>query len=174
MLARHDGIIVLVAGAIPGEHVRARVERRTRSVIFARVEDVLEPSDARRPGVADPSCGGMDYAHIAYPGQLRCKREVLVDALQRIGRISVPIDLPIAGSPEHCLRRLRDFIDAGIDEPVLSMVGPPAMCAFGGAQLDTLYVTSIRPGGDLSDQPLAGGVFALRPGVRGIAEAFAV
>ena len=37
----------------------------------------------------------------------------------------------IAGSPEHCLRRLRDFIDAGIDEPVLSLVGPPAMCAFG-------------------------------------------
>ena len=36
----------------------------------------------------------------------------------------------IAGSPEHCLRRLRDFIDAGIDEPVLGLVGPPAMCAF--------------------------------------------
>jgi 5,10-methylenetetrahydromethanopterin reductase len=36
----------------------------------------------------------------------------------------------IAGSPEHCLRRLRDFIDAGIDEPVLSLVGTPAMCAF--------------------------------------------
>ena len=104
MLARHDGIIVLVAGAIPGEHVRARVERKTKSVIFARVEDVLEPSDARRPGVADPACGGMDYAHIAYPGQLRCKREVLVDALQRIGRISVPVDLPVAGSPEQGYR----------------------------------------------------------------------
>jgi len=46
----------------------------------------------------------------------------------------------------------------------------PAMCAFGGPKLDTLFVTSIRPGGDLSDQPLAGGVFALRPGTQGIAE----
>jgi 5,10-methylenetetrahydromethanopterin reductase len=36
----------------------------------------------------------------------------------------------IAGSPEHCLRRLRDFIDAGIDEPVLSLVGTPEKCAF--------------------------------------------
>jgi 5,10-methylenetetrahydromethanopterin reductase len=36
----------------------------------------------------------------------------------------------IAGSPAHCLRRLRDFIDAGIDEPVPSLVGTPAMCAF--------------------------------------------
>jgi 5,10-methylenetetrahydromethanopterin reductase len=36
----------------------------------------------------------------------------------------------IAGSPEHCKRRLRDFIDAGLDEPVLSLVGSPENCAF--------------------------------------------
>ena len=35
----------------------------------------------------------------------------------------------IAGSPEHCLRRLRDFVDAGLDEPVLSLVGSPEQCA---------------------------------------------
>ncbi len=51
-------------------------------------------------------------------------------------------------------------------------VKKPTMCAFGGAGLDTLFVSSIRPDGiDLSDQPLAGGVFALRPGVRGLPEA---
>jgi sugar lactone lactonase YvrE len=34
-----------------------------------------------------------------------------------------------------------------------------------------LFVTSIRPAGvDLADQPLAGGVFALQPGVKGLAE----
>jgi sugar lactone lactonase YvrE len=44
------------------------------------------------------------------------------------------------------------------------------MCAFGGRDLDTLFVTSIRPAGDLSDQPLAGGVFALQPGVKGLEE----
>jgi len=36
----------------------------------------------------------------------------------------------IAGAPDHCLRRLRDFIDAGLDEPVLSLVGPLERCAF--------------------------------------------
>lgn len=50
-------------------------------------------------------------------------------------------------------------------------VKKPAMCTFGGKDLDTLYVTSIRPDGvDLSDQPLAGGLFACRPGVQGIDE----
>lgn len=54
-------------------------------------------------------------------------------------------------------------------------VKKPAMCAFGGAGLDTLFVTSIRPEGiDLSDQPLAGGLFALRPGVCGLPEAACV
>ncbi len=57
-------------------------------------------------------------------------------------------------------------LDRSLEVPVKK----PAMCAFGGAGLDTLFVTSIRPGGDLTDQPLAGGVFALRPGVRGLGE----
>ena len=58
-----------------------------------------------------------------------------------------------------------------LDRSLRLPVKKPAMCAFGGAGLDTLYVTSIRPAGiDLSDQPLAGGVFALRPGVRGLPE----
>ena len=59
-----------------------------------------------------------------------------------------------------------------LDQSLPVPVKKPAMCAFGGAGLDTLFVTSIRPEGvDLSDQALAGGVFALRPGVRGLPEA---
>lgn len=58
-----------------------------------------------------------------------------------------------------------------LDRSLAVPVKKPAMCAFGGAGLDTLFVTSIRPEGiDLSDQPLAGGVFALRPGVCGLPE----
>ena len=61
--------------------------------------------------------------------------------------------------------------DGKLDRSLAVPVKKPAMCAFGGAGLDTLFVTSIRPEGvDLSDQPLAGGVFALRPGVRGLPE----
>jgi sugar lactone lactonase YvrE len=50
-------------------------------------------------------------------------------------------------------------------------VKKPTLCAFGGADLSTLYVASIRPSGDVSDQPLAGGVFAFEGlGVQGMAE----
>lgn len=61
--------------------------------------------------------------------------------------------------------------DGRLDRSLAVPVKKPAMCAFGGAGLDTLFVTSIRPDGvDLSDQPMAGGLFALRPGVRGLPE----
>ncbi|MDT3722334.1 SMP-30/gluconolactonase/LRE family protein [Pseudomonas oryzihabitans] len=60
--------------------------------------------------------------------------------------------------------------DGRLDRSLAVPVKKPAMCAFGGCNLDTLFVTSIRPGGDLSDQPLAGGLFALNPGVQGLAE----
>ncbi|QHI97700.1 SMP-30/gluconolactonase/LRE family protein [Xylophilus rhododendri] len=60
--------------------------------------------------------------------------------------------------------------DGRLDRSLALPVKKPAMCAFGGAGLDTLFVTSIRPAGDLSEQPLAGGVFALRPGVQGLPE----
>ncbi len=64
------------------------------------------------------------------------------------------------------------FTPAGkLDRSLALPVKKPAMCAFGGPGLDTLYVTSIRPDNvDLADQPLAGGVFALHPGVRGLPE----
>jgi sugar lactone lactonase YvrE len=50
-------------------------------------------------------------------------------------------------------------------------VAKPAMCAFGGADLDVLYVTSILPATVAADAPgLNGAVFALKPGVRGVPE----
>ncbi|MDP1740787.1 SMP-30/gluconolactonase/LRE family protein [Polaromonas sp.] len=61
--------------------------------------------------------------------------------------------------------------DGQLDRSLAVPVKKPAMCAFGGSGLDTLFVTSIRPDGvDLSDQPLAGGLFSLQPGVRGLPE----
>lgn len=49
----------------------------------------------------------------------------------------------------------------------------PTSCAFGGGSLEMLFITSARKGlqgTDLAGQPLAGGLFAVDPGVRGIAE----
>jgi tRNA/tmRNA/rRNA uracil-C5-methylase (TrmA/RlmC/RlmD family) len=104
MLARHDGQVVLVAGAIPGERVRARIERANKGMAFATTLIVLKPSSARRETVGDPLCGGNVYAHVAYAEQAAIKRDVLRDALRHGGRIEWPGDLPVSPSPEHGYR----------------------------------------------------------------------
>src|SRR4051812_50061669 len=70
MIARHEGQILLVAGAIPGERVNARIERVEKRLAFAFTTSVLEPSPDRREA-HDLLCGGCVYAHIAYQRQGR-------------------------------------------------------------------------------------------------------
>ena len=100
-------------------------------------------------------------------------RRLFVDMHQHLGRPDgAAVDADgcywICGNDAGLIHR---FTPAGTLDRSLSVpVKKPAMCAFGGADLSTLFVTSIRPGGDLADQPLAGGVFALRPGVQGLPE----
>ena len=60
--------------------------------------------------------------------------------------------------------------DGRLDYSLPVPVKKPTMCAFGGSQMDTLFVASIRPGDDHDPQSLAGGVFALNPGVKGLPE----
>ncbi|WP_213939142.1 SMP-30/gluconolactonase/LRE family protein [Pseudomonas sp. dw_612] len=60
--------------------------------------------------------------------------------------------------------------DGRLDRSLAVPVKKPTMCAFGGSRLDTLFVTSIRLGDDHDEQSLAGGVFALNPGVKGLPE----
>lgn len=113
MLARHDGRIVLVAGAIPGERVRARVERRVKQTILASVSEVLESSPHRRVPFCDPRCGGLAYAHVAIAHQPVLKADVVADAFRRIAGITVapPIVWP---SPEEGYRlRARLHIQGG-------------------------------------------------------------
>jgi 23S rRNA (uracil1939-C5)-methyltransferase len=100
MIARHDGQIVLIGGAIPGERVRARVERLGKGVAYAQTTDVESASADRRDVAGDPLCGGCLYAHVAYPRQLDIKSQVIADAFHRIGRMPLRDAVTVAASPE--------------------------------------------------------------------------
>jgi 23S rRNA (uracil1939-C5)-methyltransferase len=114
MIARHEGQVVLVSGAIPGEHVLARVERVDRRVVLASVVDVIEAASDRRPAYADPLCGGCVYSHIAYPRQLLLKAAIVEDAFARIGKVPIERAVDVAGSPERAYRmRARFHVSGG-------------------------------------------------------------
>jgi sugar lactone lactonase YvrE len=61
--------------------------------------------------------------------------------------------------------------DGKLDQSLAVPTAKPAMCAFGGDNLDTLFVTSLRRSGiSAEEDPYAGRVFALQLGVKGLAE----
>src|SRR5918997_2301405 len=103
-LARLDGAIVLVAAAIPGETVEAEIENVQRGTIWAVTRRVLEASPDRVEPFCDSTCGGTAYAHVRYERQLALKGEILRDAFQRIARMSLDGDLPVAASPPYGYR----------------------------------------------------------------------
>ena len=100
MIARVDGQVVLVSGAIPGEEVSARVERVGRGVAYADVVAIDRASEDRRTVDTDPLCGGCLYAHVTYARQLEIKSLVIQDAFARIGHLALPSALAVSGSPE--------------------------------------------------------------------------
>ena len=104
MIARLDGQIVLVGGAIPGERVTARVERVGKGVIYAATTSVDEASPDRRPVDGDPECGGCLYAHVSYARQLALKSDVIADAFARIAKLPLPQAVAVAPSPEEGYR----------------------------------------------------------------------
>src|SRR6266545_1392320 len=100
MIARMNGQVVLVSGAIPGERVRARIERIGKGVVYANTVDVDEPSADRRDRFGDLQCGGSLYGHIAYARQLDIKSQVIGDAFGRIGRLPLAAPVPVRPSRE--------------------------------------------------------------------------
>lgn len=63
--------------------------------------------------------------------------------------------------------------DGRLDRSIAIPVRKPTCCAFGGADLSTLYITTSRLGEDdaiLAREPTAGGLYAVRPGVTGLAD----
>jgi tRNA/tmRNA/rRNA uracil-C5-methylase (TrmA/RlmC/RlmD family) len=98
MIARLDGAVVLVAGAIPGETVLARVERVQRQTVWARTTEVVTASPDRVDCPPELACGGHVLAHVAEARQRVLKGEMLADALRRIGKIDLGTEPPVLGA----------------------------------------------------------------------------
>ena len=114
MIARHEGRVLFVLGAIPGERVGVVVEKVERQLAFATTTHVLAPSPDRREASGDPLCGGCLYSHIDYPAQLRVKAAVVEDAYRRVARIDPPA-IEVQSSPETAYRtRARLHVHDGI------------------------------------------------------------
>ncbi len=92
-VARSDGRVVFVSGAVPGDRVEVEITEFKDRFAKARLIRVLEPSSARitplcpyhpRPGLPF-ACGGCGWQQMAYESQLRIKTDLVKETLERLG-----------------------------------------------------------------------------------------
>jgi 23S rRNA (uracil1939-C5)-methyltransferase len=122
------GYVVFVAGAIPGDLVRAVVHKRKRSYAHARTIEVLEPSPERIDPVAHHP--GVPWQVLPYERQLLIKREQVGEALRRIGRLDGFELEPIIPAVEQW--RYRNKLEYSFGEAVGDGDGAPGelICGF--------------------------------------------
>jgi 23S rRNA (uracil1939-C5)-methyltransferase len=84
-VARLDGYVVFVSGAVPGDRVRAQVTRSKRAFAESRVVEVLEEGPDRVAPRADHP--GAPWQVLRYERQLEVKQAQVEEALRRIGRL---------------------------------------------------------------------------------------
>jgi len=100
-LARVDGKVLLVRGAIPAETVAVTGGTAHKQYREAMVSQVLVPSPDR---VAPPcpvyeACGGCQLQHLRYEAQLAHKAAILKETLARVGKLTVEDVAPVVPSP---------------------------------------------------------------------------
>ena len=118
-LARLGGVVTLVAGALPGDRVRLRVDEASPRLVRGRAEAILEAGEARRPDAdvcalaRSGACGGCDWPSARPESHRALKTEIVLDALRRLGGLR-PEDLPEprwVGSPPNYRLRNRLHLD---------------------------------------------------------------
>jgi len=85
---------VFVPGALPGEVVKAVVERAERNYVVARLAEIEKRSPHRQqpPCPVYEACGGCQLQHMTYGAQLQAKEELVREAFARYAGIN---DLPL-------------------------------------------------------------------------------
>lgn len=99
-IARHDGLVVFVEGAVPGDVVDVMVHRKKNSFAEGRMHALKKPSEKRVNPVCSHFgvCGGCKWQHFDYSAQLQFKQKHVQDALERLAKIEFPAVQPILGN----------------------------------------------------------------------------
>ncbi|SLK18962.1 23S rRNA (uracil1939-C5)-methyltransferase [Paenibacillus sp. RU5A] len=93
-VGRANGYTLFVQGALPGETVRVRVMKTKKQYGYAKLLEIVKASPDRvsAPCPIYDQCGGCQIQHMSYAGQLAWKRQLVVDNLQRIGKLNVMVE----------------------------------------------------------------------------------
>jgi 23S rRNA (uracil1939-C5)-methyltransferase len=121
----HAGKTVFVAGALPGERVVAQQTGRSRSFDEARTVEVLQASPDRVAPRCPHfgTCGGCTLQHLAEDRQIHAKQRVLLENLERIGKVAADTVLPPLVDRAWGYRRKGRFSVRRVEKKGRTLVG---------------------------------------------------
>lgn len=111
-IARKEGKVIFVDGGIPGDTADVVVYKNKKAYAHARYHTVTAFSDLRQPAFCPhfEYCGGCKWQHLSYSQQLKYKQQIVVDALERIGKAAIGEVHPILGAdPNRYYRNKMEF-----------------------------------------------------------------
>lgn len=116
-VGRGGELVFFVPNTAVGDTICARVLKVKKNVGFARVEEVLTPSPDRIEADCPVSfsCGGCVYRHISYEAELKAKRQKVIDAVTRIGKLSENLVKDIIPSENINSYRNKVMIPVGLN-----------------------------------------------------------
>jgi len=97
-----DGKTIFVPYTAPGDVIEYRITRKKKNIFFAETVRILEPSPMR----IEPQCpvfgmcGGCHLQHISYENELEIKKRIVLESLERIGKIKTELS-GLIPSPER-------------------------------------------------------------------------
>lgn len=102
-IAKHDGMVVFIEGAVPGDVVDVMVHRKKNNLAEGKVHKIIKLSDLRTKPVCEHfgTCGGCKWQNLQYKSQLEFKQKYVYDAFTRIGKLTFPEITPILGNADE-------------------------------------------------------------------------
>jgi 23S rRNA (uracil1939-C5)-methyltransferase len=125
-IARSDGLVIFVKGAVPGDRVRALILRKKKAYAEGKIQELLAPSSDRveAPCPYFGVCGGCQWQHVKYERQIEYKRAHVEEALSHIGSLSgIEVHDPIPSERRFGYRNKMEFSFS--DRPWLLNPPPP-------------------------------------------------
>ncbi len=98
-----DGMTVFVPLTCRGDRAEIRLTHVKSTYAYGELAKVINPSPHRREDFCPyfQNCGGCDFAHMAYAEQLAVKRQIVADAITRIGGFSDVFVSETLGAPKR-------------------------------------------------------------------------
>ncbi len=88
-VGRIENFTIFIPHAIPGDYIKVKVLKIKSRYAYGKLIEIIQPSENRKNPICPmfEKCGGCQLQHIDYKEQLKFKKQKVIDALKRIGKL---------------------------------------------------------------------------------------